>query len=67
MAGDQPNYFSYLLRVWQVETDGKHIWHASLEEPLSRKRRGFASLKELFDFLKAQTGEPGNEDPLEKS
>ena len=62
MTGQQPNYFSYLLRLWQVENDGKQTWRASLEDPVSRKRRGFANLKELVDFLKAQTGEPMDEE-----
>jgi len=50
----QPRYLSYLLRLWQTSDDGKQIWRASLESPGSGERRGFASLEDLFKFLKAQ-------------
>jgi len=53
-------YLSYLLRLWQTSDGQKLVWRASLESPGSGKRRGFASLKALFDFLKAQI-EPHDE------
>jgi len=48
-----PFYFSYLLRLWGGG-NGESIWRASLENPMTGERRGFASLKELFAFLQAQ-------------
>jgi hypothetical protein len=59
MAKQQQGYLSYLLRLWQTSSDGEHIWRASLETPGSGERRGFASLRELFDFLEAQTAIQG--------
>jgi hypothetical protein len=59
---EQPGYLSYLLRLWQVDTEGVGpqergtVWRASLESSLTGKRQGFASLDELFEFLQRQTG-----------
>lgn len=64
MAKGRPDYLSYLLCLWRVSGDGeplgmgrKAIWRASLESTRTGERRGFASLDELFDFLREQTGE----------
>jgi hypothetical protein len=64
MAKGQPDYLSYLLCLWRVSGDEetpsmsrKAIWRASLESTRTGERRGFASLDELFDFLRDQTGE----------
>jgi len=51
----QPRYLSYLLRLWQTSDGGEQVWRASLQTPGSGERRGFASLRELFSFLEAQT------------
>jgi hypothetical protein len=60
---EQPDYLSYLLRLWRVNSDRespraveKLVWRASLESSLTGERRGFASLEDLFDFLQGQTG-----------
>jgi hypothetical protein len=47
-------YRSYLLRLWQTESEGKTVWRASLESPITKRRQGFASLQDLFSFLQAQ-------------
>lgn len=52
----QRRYLSYLLRLWLTSDDRKQIWRASLESPGSGERQGFASIKELFEFLEMQTG-----------
>jgi len=64
MVKGYPDYLSYLLCLWRVSDDGephnmgrKAIWRASLESTCTGERRGFASLDELFDFLREQTGE----------
>jgi hypothetical protein len=51
----QQRYLSYLLRLWQTSDKGEQVWRASLESPGSGERRGFARLKDLFDFLQTQT------------
>lgn len=44
-------YRSFLLRLWQVDTEGKHAWRFSLENSTTGERRGFANLGELLVFL----------------
>ena len=59
-------YFSYLLRVYQLEKSEKtasskeSIWRVSLESTLTRNRVNFASLEEMFIFLRDQF-DPGDE------
>lgn len=59
----RPDYVSYLLRLWRVNgDDGPHprekaVWRASLEDPNTRERKAFASLDDLFDFLRERTGQ----------
>ncbi len=47
------NYRSYLLRLWCDETPDQ-CWCASLEDPHTGERIGFASLEQLFAFLMEQ-------------
>jgi hypothetical protein len=70
MDDEQPTYFSYLLRVWRGQDDRmlhpvddashytrkRMTWLASVESSLTGKRQGFASLDDLFAFLRRQTG-----------
>ncbi len=50
----KPVYLSFLLRMWQTNDNGRQVWRASLEQPGSGERRGFASLDALFEFLRKQ-------------
>jgi hypothetical protein len=52
---EQPEYLSYLLRLWRVESGRPVVWRASLKSAGSGEQVGFASLEELFDYLRAQT------------
>jgi hypothetical protein len=54
--GGRPRYYhSYLLRLWcEGESGGR--WRASLHDPRSGERLGFASVDELFGFLRRQMG-----------
>jgi hypothetical protein len=45
-------YRSYILRLWCEAPD--RCWRASLEDPRTGKRMGFASLEQLFAFLMEQ-------------
>ncbi len=47
-------YRSYLLRIWRTPEDESGCCRASLEDPQSCERVGFASLEELFVFLLRQ-------------
>jgi hypothetical protein len=56
---NQPTYHSYLLRLWRTP----QAWHASLDDPHTGKRLGFASLEQMFAYLMEVTEhgeEPGN-------
>jgi hypothetical protein len=52
----QPRYTSYLLRLWQTESNGEPVWRASLESVRTGQRKGFADIGSLFAFLESQVG-----------
>lgn len=66
MGEKQRRYVSYLLRLWQTQSDGELVWRASLEDSHTGKRRGFASLADLFAYLEQETA-PGDDDKPESS
>ena len=60
MTKQQAGYLSYLLRLWRVsdqqgpEASSERVaWRASLEDPRTGELHKFASLEEVFDFLRA--------------
>jgi hypothetical protein len=57
MSREPRHYISYLLRLWQIRSERQLVWRASLESPHTGKRRGFASLADLFIFLEQETGQ----------
>ena len=60
MTEPKRQYVSYLLRLWQKAGKGTACWRASLESPRTGQSQGFASLEELFQFLRRQTGVPSD-------
>jgi hypothetical protein len=63
MTKQQAGYLSYLLRLWRVsdqqgpEASSERVaWRASLEDPRTGELHKFASLEEVFDFLRAHMG-----------
>jgi len=57
MTKEQPEYLSYLLRLWRTEGVGQAaIWRASLEDPHTGELHNFAGLEEAVNFLQAQMG-----------
>jgi hypothetical protein len=50
---EQPDYLSYLLRLWRVN-QGEEGWRASLESVHTAERMGFSNLDGLFDYLRCQ-------------
>ena len=61
MSKQPERYLSYLLRLWQSESDGQQVWRASLEKPGSGERQGFASIQDLVEFLWAQANQETRE------
>lgn len=53
--GKRAAYASYLLRLWR-EGEAAEGWRASLHDPHTGERLGFAGLDELFGFLQEQAG-----------
>jgi hypothetical protein len=56
VAGARRPYQAYLLRLWQEQRDGQTLWRASLENPHTGERLGFAGLTQLFAYLQKQAG-----------
>lgn len=54
-VADDPNYFAFLLRLWNEKKAGSGAWRASLEDPHSGERKGFANLKDLYEYLVSRT------------
>ena len=44
-------YASYLLRIWCEKVNGRLIWRASLENPETGERTGYASFELLLEYL----------------
>lgn len=57
MPQEPTKYRAYLLRLWQSNADsrGPTIWSASLEDPHTGERIGFATLDHLFAYILQQT------------
>ncbi len=47
-------YRSFLMRLWRTDRDVSSGWRASLEDPRTGQRFGFASLEQLFAFVLEQ-------------
>jgi hypothetical protein len=55
MPTESRRYLACMLRLWQVGSGEEPTWRASLENPHTGERRGFANLEALCQFLMAQT------------
>ena len=60
MSNEQPDYLSYLLRLWRVNGEEEAVWRASLESPHTGECLRFACLDELFEFLRQAVGATPN-------
>ena len=62
MSDEAHEYYSFLLRLWQIRSGGKVVWRASLESAQTGERCGFADLANLFAFLEEQTSGDASQD-----
>ncbi len=64
MSNEQPDYLSYLPRLWREDGKEASNWRVSLESALTGKRYVFPCLIELFAFFQQQTvaGRDADED-----
>ena len=58
----EDRYLAYMLRLWCVGDD--RTWRASLEDPQTNERYGFADLPALYAFLENLTTPPRAEGEL---
>jgi hypothetical protein len=58
-------YLAYMLRLWRMNSAVPSDWQASLEDPHSGKKIGFANLESLLSYLRDQTS--SNHDKEETS
>ena len=54
---ERRRYLSYLLRLRQIESKGRLVWRASLEDARTGERQGFAGIDALLAFLRERTNE----------
>jgi hypothetical protein len=55
MTTERSQYLAYLLRLWQAGSGKESPWRASLEDARTAERQNFATLEDLFTFLREQT------------
>jgi hypothetical protein len=58
---EQPDYLSYLLRLWRQGNGEMPTWRASLKGVHDGQQVGFANLEDLFHFLRTCTGKVWSE------
>jgi hypothetical protein len=51
-AGKARDYVAYLLRLWREKGGESTQWRASLQDPHTGEKEGFASLGALFAYLR---------------
>ena len=56
MAKEEHQRLTYLIRLWQVRSDGKRVWRGSLEDAHSGAKRGFGDPAGLLAFLQEKLG-----------
>ncbi len=49
-------HLAYLVKLWQVRSEGKPMWRASLEDAYTGEKRGFGDPMDLFAFLQEKMG-----------
>jgi hypothetical protein len=56
MEGAQPEYLSYLVRLWRVDDGEEPAWRATLKSSQTGQQVGFSSLEALFDYVRGEAG-----------
>jgi hypothetical protein len=63
MKWENPGHFSFLLRLWQEQSEGKMTWRAWLENSPNGKRLGFSDIQKLLTYLARITKEDKSSKP----
>ncbi len=56
MTRKEPARLAFLIRLWQVRSEGKMLWRGSLEDAHTGEKRGFGDPAGLFAFLQDKLG-----------
>lgn len=56
MAKQELKHLAYLVKLWQVHSEGKKVWRASLEDAHTGEKRGFGDPAVLFALLQEKIG-----------
>lgn len=56
-ADETRGYVAYLLRLWREKGGESTQWRASLQDPHTGEKEGFASLGALFAYLRRVVAE----------
>jgi hypothetical protein len=67
MDGVQPEYLSYLVRLWRVSDDEEPAWRALLKSSQTGQQVGFGSVDALFDYLRREAGLESGKSELERA
>ena len=65
MNREPHRYYSYLIRIWETQTNDQPTWRASLECPCLKERVGFSDIEGLFAFIKEDLGWDDSDDAFE--
>jgi hypothetical protein len=64
---EQPDYLSYLLRLWRVSDGEAPTWRALLKSSQTGQQVGFGSVDALFDYLRREAGLESGKSELERA
>jgi hypothetical protein len=56
-AGEAKDYVAYLLRLWREKGGELTQWRASLQNPHTGEKVGFANLEAFFAYLRKKVAE----------
>ncbi len=61
MDAELKDYRSYLIRLWQVNSEGRAVWRVMLESVQTGERWGFTELPDLCAFLQEKINMPADD------
>jgi len=61
----ETHYQAYMLRLWRESADMP--WRATLQDPHSQEKVGFASVEQLLAYIRTQTRERPSPPPSDRT
>ncbi len=56
MAKKEPRHLAFLIKLWQVRSEGQMVWRGSLDDAHSGEKKGFGDPASIFAFLQEKLG-----------